>query len=293
MSHLYRLKERNLVHPNDAVLKGTYVYEVIMGSRAYGCYRQDSDYDMYGIVIPQLQYVFPHRAGIIHGFGHNPYQFEQFRQEKILDNDKEYSFNVYSIVRMFDLLLGCNPNIIEVLFVPQEAITHITTIGHKIRNSRHLFLSKLYVEKMRSYSISQMKKAENRNPTGKREELVNKFGFDTKSAQNLIRLAYQTEQVLLEGDLTLNRHAKTLLAIRNGEWSLDKIKGIFDEKNEHIEGLILKSELRAKPDENVIKNLLLECLEIQYGKLTNEVTVYNSSQEDLKKIYEIAKKYKD
>ena len=146
---------------------------------------------------------------------------------------------------------------------------------------------------MRSYSISQMKKAENRKPTGKREELVNKFGFDTKSAQNLIRLAYQTEQVLLEGDLTLNRHAKTLLAIRNGEWSLDKIKGIFDEKNEHIEGLILKSELRAKPDENVIKNLLLECLEIQYGKLTNEITVYNSSQEDLKKIYEIAKKYKD
>lgn len=290
MSHLTRLKERNLVHPSEPVLKGTYVYEVIMGSRAYGCYRPDSDYDMYGIVIPPLPYIFPHKANIIPGFGYNPYQFDQFQQEKVFDNDKEYSFHVLNIVRIFDLLLGCNPNIIETLFVPQEAITHITTIGHKIRNNRHLFLSKLYVEKMRSYSISQMKKAENRKPTGKREELVNKFGFDTKSAQNLVRLAYQTEQVLLEEDLTLNRHAKTLLAIRNGEWSLEKIKGIFDEKCEHIEGLILKSNLRAKPDEEQIKNLLLECIEIQYGKITESITVYNDTEKAIREIHEITSK---
>lgn len=292
-SHLETFKNKNLIQLPNPVLNGTLILEVIMGSRAYGCDKKDSDYDIYGVCVPPINYVFPHKAGVILNFGTNPYEFSHFEQQRIFDKtcDKEYSFSIFSVVRFFDLLLGCNPNLIETIFVPQVNISHITTIGHLIRDNRHLFLSKLYVNKMRAYAISQMKKAKNKNPEGKRKELIEKFGYDTKSAMNLLRLAYQTEQVLLEKDLDLQRNAKTLLAIRNGEWPLQKIEDIFNEKNTHIEGLILKSDLIAKPDEEQIKNLLIQCLEVQYGKITKEIVVFADAAKTLKKIHEMTQPY--
>lgn len=278
--------DKCILNTPKQVDKGFLAYEAIMGSRAYGCERIDSDYDIYGILVPSLYCCFPHLGGVIHGFANNPYEFTHYEQQHIIDSSslKEYSFHIYNIVRFFDLLLGCNPNIIEVLFAPDVNITHITKIGHLIRDSRKLFLSKLYINKMRAYAISQMKRVKDRNPIGKRKALVEIYGFDTKSAQNLIRLAYQAEQVLLENDLTLNRNAKTLLAIRKGEWSLEKIENIFNEKQLEIEKLVLTSGLQAKPDEGKIKSLLLECLELQFGKIGDKIIIEDNIASILKQI---------
>lgn len=282
----------NKAHPDEAVLKGTLIYEVIAGSRAYGCNRPDSDYDIYGICIPPLATVFPHLGGVIHGFSVNPYEFSHYEQADIFNEaGEQYSFSIFNIVRAFDLLLGCNPNIIEILFCPHVNVTHITKAGLLIRDNRKLFLSKLYINKMRAYASSQMKRARNFDPKGKRKDLVEKFGFDTKSAQNLIRLTYQAEQVLLEKDLDLQRNAKTLLDIRNGLWSLEKIEELFNSKHAEIEKLVLTSDLQAKPDESKIKSLLLECLEIQYGKISKEIVVNSEDAGLLKTIHEMTAKY--
>lgn len=38
-----------------------------------------------------------------------------------------------------------------------------------------------------------------------------------------------------------------------------------------MEELYVKSDLRHSPDENVIKDLLMECIEMHYGKISTEL----------------------
>lgn len=56
----------------------------------------------------------------------------------------------------------------------------------------------------------------------KRINLIDKFGYDTKFAYNLVRLLNECEQILVEGDLDLERSKEMLKSIRKGEWSLEK-----------------------------------------------------------------------
>lgn len=60
------------------VNNGTLIYEAIMGSRSYGTNKPDSDYDMYGILIPPICTVFGHLDNRIEGFGSNPHKFDHY-----------------------------------------------------------------------------------------------------------------------------------------------------------------------------------------------------------------------
>lgn len=139
-----------------------------MGSHAYGVadtHISDSlpDYDYYGFCIPPKEFIFPHMAGEIEGFGIKKPRFEQFLSAGIEDKDskKKYDIQVFNIVKYFELCRNCNPNMIDSLFTPLECMTHITEVGHIVRNNRKLFLSKLAYHRFRGYAFSQISKAEN------------------------------------------------------------------------------------------------------------------------------------
>ncbi len=293
-SRLLNCKKNGLIKlPKSVEDSNCLVYECIMGSIAYGCATDTSDEDIYGIAIPPKHYIFSHLKGIIPGFGQNPYVFEEFMQHHVEDTgaEKKYDFTIFNIIKYFNLLYGCNPNIIDSIFVPQNCITHITQIGQLLRDNRHMFLSKLCIPKLRGYAISQFKKMENKEPVGKRLATVEKYGFDVKFASHTLRLLFQAEQILLEKDLDLTRNSQTLLAIKTGKWSMEKVKDIFDAKDKEIESLVLKSDLPAKPDESKVRDLLLECLEMHYGKISDKVIVEDSAKIALRQIAEIAEKY--
>src|SRR3954466_14724326 len=73
--------------------------------------------------------------------------------------------------------------------------------------------------------------------------------------------------ILTEGDLDLQRNYEQLKAIRRGEWTQERLRRWFAEKESHLERLYAESPLRPTPDEGRIKALLLECLEEHYGSL--------------------------
>ena len=69
-----------------------------------------------------------------------------------------------------------------------------------------------------------------RNPA--RRALEEKSGYDTKHASHLVRLMRMGYEILSEGKVLVNREgvdADELLAIKNGEWSFDKV---MEYKNE-------------------------------------------------------------
>jgi predicted nucleotidyltransferase len=140
-------------------------YEGITGSVAYGInVSESSDTDVVGICIPPVDWVFPHVTGNINGFGPQPPKFDVTQQHHIMFDEKQYDVAIYGIVKFFQLCAENNPNMIDVLYLPDRCITHIDPIGKLIRQNRKLFLTRHAFHKYIGYSYSQMKKMETMNP---------------------------------------------------------------------------------------------------------------------------------
>jgi len=276
------LRAKGLISP-PKWLDDNIVYLTIFGSIAYGAAdtTKISDFDVYGICIPNKSEVFPHLKGDIVGFGRNPQRFEQWQQHHIFDPDalggkgREYDFSVYNIVKFFNLLMENNPSCIDTLFTPYECILHITKVGNLIRDNRRLFLHKGCWPKFKGYSYSMLHKMNSKTPQvgSKRANLREEFGFDTKYAMHLVRLLGEAEMILAEGDLDLRRNSEQLKAIRRGEVSSDDIIKWAQDKEKQLENLYVDSKLPWGPDEGAIKKLLLECLELHYGSLSADCIV--------------------
>ena len=106
----------------------------------------------------------------------------------------------------------------------------------------------------------------------KRRSDVIEHNFSTKSLMHVVRLALECEQLLLTGELDLQRDSQTLLSIRRGEWTLEQGKKWWEEKERALETAYTNCRaLPHRPDEAKIKELLLQCLEHHYGSLAAAV----------------------
>lgn len=127
--------------------------------------------------------------------------------------------------------------------------------------------------------------------TGKRAVDTKIHGYDTKFLYHVVRLLSECEQILIEHDLDLRKNNEQLKAIRRGEWTLGQAKEYFENKEKQLEELYGKSTLQYKPEEDKIKKLLLECLEMHYGSLEKAVYVAPDIETDIKRVLDILNKY--
>lgn len=291
-STIQELNDRKLISPPHHVIEGIQ-YEVIMGSVAYGISTDTSDMDIYGFSIPPKEMVFPHLKGEILGFGKQAKRFDQYQQHHIYreDNNRQYDLQIYSIVKYFQLCMDNNPNMIDSLFVPQRCVLYCSKIADIVRENRREFLHKGSWHKFKGYAFSQLRKAKNKKPEGKRKETVEKYGYDTKFATHLVRLLNEIEQIMIEKDLNLERNREQLKSVRNGEWTLNQIESYFEQKERALEDVYSKSDLRWGPDEKKIKELLLNCLEEYYGSLSECISRDNQMDIFINELKEIIYKY--
>lgn len=271
---LIDLKTRGLIQPPNWLPENTH-YLTIMGSVAYGVSSDTSDMDVYGFAIPPKDMTFPHLAGEITGFGRQIQRFEQWQQHHIAVPDwkQDYDFSVYSIVKYFQLCMDNNPNMIDSLFTPRRCVLHTTAVGELVRENRRKFLHKGSWHKFKGYAYAQMHKMRGKtnaqNP--KRAASITEHGYDLKFAYHIVRLLSEVEQILVEHDLDLEKNREQLKSIRRGEWTLEQIEGHFASKEKALEDVYLKSTLPHSPDEGVLRELLLQCLEHHYGSLEGAV----------------------
>ena len=102
-------------------------------------------------------------------------------------------------------------------------------------------------------------------------EAVEKYGYDVKFAYHTVRLLLEIEQILVEGDLDLERNREILKSVRRGEWALRRVEEWFSSKEESLEQQYADSSLPWGPPESEIKELLLNCLEHHYGSLAQVI----------------------
>jgi predicted nucleotidyltransferase len=299
MSTLQRLADRGLVKP-PRWLAANIQYETMMGSVAYGVASDTSDVDISAWAIPPKEDIFPHLRGEIPGFGRQAKRFEQLQEHHIKEPDalgghgRTYDFTVYGIVKYFALAIDCNPNVIDSLFTPVTCVLHSTKVGNLVRESRRLFLHRGAWPKFKGYAYSQLHKLAIKEPTGKRAEVVAEHGYDTKFAYHVVRLLGEVEQILVEGDIDLQRDNDRLKAIRRGEWTETRLRQWAAEKEADLERAYAASALPATPNEEKLKQLLLHCLEEHYGSLERcivqadrEVAALRAIQSELDRVRDL------
>jgi len=117
---------------------GLLVFETIVGSKAYGLNTAQSDTDIRGIfILPKDMY----------------YSLEYTPQVSNETNDIVY----YELKRFMELLSKNNPNILELLNIPDEFVQYKHVIMNKLSSS--MFLSKLCEKTFANYAYTQIKKA--------------------------------------------------------------------------------------------------------------------------------------
>lgn len=285
---IYSNLDRNL-----GWIKHNVHYLVITGSQAYGTATKESDFDLYGVVIPPRRFIFPHEYGFIQGFDDDIPKFEVTQRHHITFKNKENNldYQIYSIVKYFKLITQNNPNMIDSLFVPEQCVIHSTQIGNLIRENRSMFIHKGLWQKFKGYSFSQMRKMKTKVPTGKRKKDMEAYGMDVKFASHCVRLLLEAEQLLQTGEMDLHRDRETLMSIRLGEWSIEKIEEFFNEKEKYLENLYETSTLPYGPPKEKIKNLLIKCLEIHFGDIEKGVTSISKADEAIESIINIVNKF--
>lgn len=294
---LQELEEKGLIRPPSWLSCNT-MYLTIMGSFAYGVSSDTSDCDVYGFAVPPKEILFPHLAGEIESFGRQKQRFEQWQQHHITDPDamagkgREYDFSVYNIAKYFQLCMENNPNMIDSIFTPINCVLHCTRVGNIVRENRKLFFHKGAYHKFMGYAHSQLHKMSSKNPQegSKRSALREKFGYDTKFAYHLVRLADECDQILTTGDLDLQRSHEHMKAVRRGEVTEEDLRKWFAEREKTLEKLYADSTLPHSPDENKIKQVLMHCLEEHYGDLSSCVVNVDQAVEALRQINEIIEK---
>jgi predicted nucleotidyltransferase len=276
MQYSKLLSEKNLIQP-PKWLPDNVMFEGMTGSVAYAASNDTSDMDIVGFCIPPKEMIFPHLTGEIPGFGTPSPKFEVFQKHHIdlKEHKKEVDLTIYSIVKFFQLAMENNPNILDVLFLPRRCVLHSTPIYEHVRENRKLFLHKGAFRKLRGYAYSQLSKFKNgtnrSNP--KRQHTIDTIGYDTKFLYHIIRLCVECEQILEHHDLNIECNGPLLRSVRNGEWTVQQVEDWFTMKERHLENLYNTSTLQHKPNESIIKKVLLETLEMHYGTISNAISI--------------------
>jgi hypothetical protein len=211
-------------------LSADVILEVIHGSRAYGTHHPDSDVDYKGVVLPTT-------PAIYFGFGH----FEQ--KDKWADGVDRVWYDLRKFCR---LALMCNPNIIEVLWVPPECIKVCTDIGHELIEMRQSFLSKRIFRSFAGYAYDQGKKLAAKVERGEQP--------NWKHAMHLVRLSRMANEIASNGSIIVRRpDAEELKEIRAGRWSYDKIMAHVEFLKESTHVLESSSPLPVHPNDRGVE----------------------------------------
>lgn len=286
-STILRLEKRGLIRPPSWLGVNT-AYESVMGSVAHGVSDDLSDYDITGFAIPPKHVVFPHTEGEIMDFGTQKKRFKVYQQHHVTHPDESYwnrdktekvnrvyDLNIYSIIWYFHLCLDNNPNMLDSLFSPRDCVLTSTPIAELVRENRRNFLHRGSWHRYKGYAYSQLHKMKGKNVEegSKRAAIRERYGYDVKFAAHTVRLLYGAEMILTEGDIDMRRHKEHIKAIRRGEVEQDEIIRWVAEKEAALERVYEECKLpdRKESLEPQIKELLLNCLEMHYGSLSNVV----------------------
>ena len=222
------------------------ILKALVGSRAYGTWNADSDWD----------YITAHVRNTDYYLG--------IKSDEVFSAKQEGDTTDHEIRHFINMCCKFNPNTIIALWSPEVEVTHN---WQWLLTERKLFNSKKAISSFIEFSNGQIKQAGAGGTTGKlgskRRELIDKYGYDTKFASNAIRLAWMLDILVLTGRLNVElipECAKILKAIRNGEWEFDTVQEVYQDILKSIRSSEKSCSLPDEPNYAEINKLMVESM---------------------------------
>lgn len=173
----------------------------------------------------------------------------------------DYDIVLYELKKFLYLCSNFNPNAVSLIYSHETDIKWCTEAGKRLQALRSALMSKKAYYVFKGYAQSQLKQMEKHSFHGyessKRQELVDKFGYDIKHASHLIRLLRMGCEVLEEGKMRIKRpDAGELKAIKQGQYSHQKITEMARELFQKLDFAYENTCLPEKPDYGAIQEVL-------------------------------------
>jgi predicted nucleotidyltransferase len=214
----------------------------LSGSHATGTATEKSDQDVRGVFLPPWNVL----VGL----------------DKLETIELEPDIVMHSLRKFVKLCAQGNPNMLDWLFMPDECVWIIAPQfkGH-IRGNREMFLSKQLHARFRGYAHGHLQKMERgvtRHLGEKRKQDILEFGYSTKNAMHMIRLARMGCEVLETGVYRTRRpDAAELLDIRAGKWTLEEVRREGGALLARLDLALAQSALPERPDKAHVNKVLV------------------------------------
>jgi len=179
---------------------------------------------------------------------------------------EQYDFCLYEIRKYVRLLLKSNPNVISLLWLPDNMYIVQSDWGKQLIANRNIFMSKQLYKSFGGYAYGQLRRmtrlcTEQAYQGKKRRERFEKFGYDCKNAAHLIRLLRMGIEALTTGEINVHRHdAKQLKEIKYGGWTLEAIEREAERLNSLLDEAFVRSRLPEFPDHKKAEDVLVDIL---------------------------------
>lgn len=171
---------------------------------------------------------------------------------------------VHTLRKFTRLAARGNPSILLPLYVPPSAFVGKPHFyGHELRRVRNLFLSKQVGKAFLGYLIAQKERlmGDRGQMRIKRQELIDQYGFDTKYAGHVVRLAHQGIELMTTGTLSLpmrKAEADEVLAIRTGKFNFQQVLTRAGELERALRDSLDTDLLPDHPDEAGIDRFVVD-----------------------------------
>lgn len=178
----------------------------------------------------------------------------------------KYDFALFELRKYFRLLLKSNPNVLSLLWLPQNLYIIQSKWGHKLVKNRHIFMSKHLYKSFGGYAYGQLRRmthacTDQAYQGKKRRERFARFGYDCKNAAHLIRLLRMGIEALSTGEISVARHdAKQLKEIKHGKWSLLQVEKEAERLQNLLDSAFVNCTLPNKPDFEKAEKILIDIL---------------------------------
>lgn len=241
---LIESKEYNFLRTNEH-LGDRIMFLTLGGSHAYGTNIEGSDVDLRGCTMET--------AKTLIGLS----KFEQFE-------DKKTDTTIYGFNKLINLLMNCNPNIIELLGCKEEHYLTMSKEGKLLKDNTHLFLSQKASRSFGGFAQSQLRRLENNlarytyDDMQKEKHILNSI----KSASNTFNDRYKefdsgSLQVLIDKIEASDLDEELVINVNLQGYPLRDYKNIWSEINEIIKTYGKLAHLnRKKNDLNLNKDAM-------------------------------------
>lgn len=195
---------------------GLLLFEAISGSRAYGTNLPQSDTDLRGVfIMPKKEF----------------YGLQEITQINDATNDEVY----YELSKFLELLSKSNPNMLEMLAMPEDCIQYRHPLFEHFVASD--FLSKQCQQTFAGYAMSQVKKARGLN-----KKIVNPIGKERKSVLDFCYVIQGHGSISLKDWLSRNNFKQENCGLIKIDHFRDVYAVFYDANDQHGFKGIMKKE---------------------------------------------------